>query len=313
MAGGRSGNPGKPIAARLIETHVELQSEEGRSGQIPNDRSALHDRHASSPTASANFSVDEWLLVDDVGYEPCGLLAGVAVFHIGLVGILTGNGEVVPLSSALLDAREIAMRKLQTQAKRAGAEGVVGVRLSIEMPEGKGHLARFIAIGSGIRRKRPGRSADERPGDPFLSSLSGQEFAILIKGGYVPVGLVLGVCVYHVARMQPATWLRTTFRSSEMPTYTSALYEARELAMTRLQNEARSLEADGVVGVETTERSHVWGSHVIEFFVIGTAVKVIADEHQPLRPEFVLSVHDESIQTDPGAILGSTRAEERRQ
>ena len=55
-----------------------------------------------------------------------------------------------------------------------------------------------------------------------------------------------------------------------MPTYTQALYEARELAMERMQTEAAELQAGGIVGARIIERSHGWGSHVIEFFAIGT-------------------------------------------
>jgi uncharacterized protein YbjQ (UPF0145 family) len=63
-----------------------------------------------------------------------------------------------------------------------------------------------------------------------------------------------------------------TGRNVELPNYTQALYEARELAMQRMQTEAQELEAEGVVGVTLSEKSHGWGSHVIEFFAIGTAI-----------------------------------------
>jgi uncharacterized protein YbjQ (UPF0145 family) len=302
------GGPRTPrgsLAEHLIASHVDLLGGEGHTRNPEVSRLPGRADAKGPSMTSTNFSADEWLLVGNAGYEPCGLLAGVAVFHIGLVGVLTGNKEVLPLSGALLDAREIATRKLEAQAKRSGADGVVGVRLSIEMLDSKSHLARFIAIGSGIRRKRGVTSSVEPAVVPFLSALSGQEFAILVIGGYLPVGMVMGVCVFHIARMRPASWFGTTFRSVELPGYTNALYEARELAMTRLQKEAELVDADGVVGVQVTERPHVWGSRVIEFFVIGTAIKAVSEEHGGLHPKFVLSLHDDAIVTDPGAILGS--------
>jgi len=45
-----------------------------------------------------------------------------------------------------------------------------------------------------------------------------------------------------------------------------------ELAMERMQAEALEAKAEGIVGVDLHERSHGWGSHVIEFFAIGTAI-----------------------------------------
>ena len=58
----------------------------------------------------------------------------------------------------------------------------------------------------------------------------------------------------------------------EMPNFTQALYDARELAMERMQREAAKLQAKGVVAVRLEENSHGWGSHVIEFFSVGTAI-----------------------------------------
>ena len=39
-----------------------------------------------------------------------------------------------------------------------------------------------------------------------------------------------------------------------------------------MQYEAQQVQAEGIVGVQLQERSHGWGSHVIEFFAIGTGI-----------------------------------------
>jgi uncharacterized protein YbjQ (UPF0145 family) len=75
-----------------------------------------------------------------------------------------------------------------------------------------------------------------------------------------------------------------------MTIYTEALYDARELAMARLQDMALGLGADGVIGVVVNERTGVWGSHVIEFSCIGTAVRLVAGEHQSLDPNLVVDL-----------------------
>jgi uncharacterized protein YbjQ (UPF0145 family) len=82
--------------------------------------------------------------------------------------------------------------------------------------------------------------------------------------------------------------LKQIGRNVEMPNFTQALYEARELAMERMQNEADEAQAEGIVGARIIERSHGWGSHVIEFFAIGTAVISVSDDHQIERPALVL-------------------------
>ena len=84
-----------------------------------------------------------------------------------------------------------------------------------------------------------------------------------------------------------AAW-RQIGRNQEMPTYTQALYQARELAMGRMQSEAEEVRAGGIVGARISEGSHGWGSHVIEFFAIGTGVVSTSPDHQIEKPALVL-------------------------
>ena len=51
-----------------------------------------------------------------------------------------------------------------------------------------------------------------------------------------------------------------------------------------------SLGAQGVVGVNIVEDSRDWGSHVIEFFAVGTAIIPISAEHQIQPPALTLSL-----------------------
>ena len=95
-------------------------------------------------------------------------------------------------------------------------------------------------------------------GRPFTSDLSGQDFYTLISAGYRPLGLVMGTCVYHVAHQGLGGWMKRVGRNAEMPNFTQALYDARELAMERMQAEAEALEAEGIVGVALTEGNHGW-------------------------------------------------------
>ena len=57
---------------------------------------------------------------------------------------------------------------------------------------------------------------------------------------------------------------------------TQAMYNARELAMSRMQAEAEHLGADGIVGVQLRMQAYVWGQDVLEFLATGTAVKALA-------------------------------------
>jgi len=103
---------------------------------------------------------------------------------------------------------------------------------------------------------------------------------------------VMGSCVYHVAHQTMRQSLRNTGQNVELPNFTQALYDARELAMERMQAEALEAKAEGIVGVDIHERSHGWGSHVIEFFAIGTAIIPAEDsqDHVIPAPQVVLDL-----------------------
>jgi uncharacterized protein YbjQ (UPF0145 family) len=62
--------------------------------------------------------------------------------------------------------------------------------------------------------------------------------------------------------------------------------------MERMQQEAKALGAKGIVGANIHERSHAWGSHVIEFFAVGTAVEEISANHTIDPPLLVLPLID---------------------
>ena len=102
----------------------------------------------------------------------------------------------------------------------------------------------------------------------------------------------MGSCVYHVGRRGPLQTIAQTGQNVELPNFTQALYDARELAMQRMQTEAQELEAEGIVGVTLSERSHGWGSHVIEFFALGTAIVPTGSSSSIEPPITVLDLND---------------------
>ena len=78
----------------------------------------------------------------------------------------------------------------------------------------------------------------------------------------------------------------------EVPQFTEALYDARELAMSRMQAEAEALQAEGIVGVQLLSLPHRWGGHTTEFFAIGTAVRPLRADHTIAKPQLVLPLVD---------------------
>src|SRR6201984_1335507 len=221
---------------------------------------------------TSDLSVNEFLLIKQAGFDPVGLVVGSSIYHVGIqVAGWKKSQELTVLSEAMYGARQLAMTRMEEEADQLGADGVVGVRLDIGRYEWGPNMAEFVAIGTAVKR-REGVLHRAPSGRPFQSDLSGQEFWTLLRTGRRPVGMVMGSCVYHVGRRGPLKTIAQTGRNVELPNFTQALYEARELAMQRMQTEAQELKAEGIVGVSLSERSHGWGSHVIEFFALGTAI-----------------------------------------
>jgi len=101
----------------------------------------------------------------------------------------------------------------------------------------------------------------------FTSDLSVNEFLLVRKAGFEPVGLCVGSCIYHVG-IQYGNWKQ----SQEMEKLSQAMYHARELAMSRMREEARLMNADGIVGVRLEIKHCEWDADQLEFVAIGTGI-----------------------------------------
>jgi uncharacterized protein YbjQ (UPF0145 family) len=237
---------------------------------------------------TSDLSINEYALLHGAGFDPVDLVMGVSVYHVGFqTAGLRQQQELGVLTEAMYRARWNAMSRMQAEADSLGADGVVGVRLEWRRHGEAGEHVEFVAVGTAVRfAAQPG--AYRRPnGQAFSSHLSGQDLVTLFATGHAPVAFVLGNCVYHVAAQGFMQTLKQMGRNVEMPQWTQGNYEARELAMSRMQAEAERDGADGVVGVRFTVHNYVWGLHTLEFYADGTAIRRIR-EAPPIQPTFML-------------------------
>jgi uncharacterized protein YbjQ (UPF0145 family) len=250
---------------------------------------------------TSDLSVNEFLLVKEVGFQPLGLVMGSSIFSVGYHPIRPGvSEELTTLTQALYHARELAMVRMEEEADELGADGIVAVRLTLTIHTWGQNVIEFLAIGTAVKNIEGKGTWKAENGKPFQSDLSGQDFWTLLHAGYRPVGMVMGNCVYYVApQMVQSGWgmqgwnqqAQQFNQNMELVGPTQAFYDARELAMERMQAEAEALGAEGIVGVTVDESNHTWGVNVLEFSSIGTAVKPISADHQIAKPQLVLSVN----------------------
>ncbi len=242
---------------------------------------------------SSDLSVNEYVLLHQAGFEPLGLVMGTSMYQIGYQRAgWNDNTEMDVLTQAMYTARELAMTRMEEEADILGADGIVGVKLEVIRHAWGASMAEFMAIGTAVKSTQPG---DWRApgGRPFTSDLSSQDFWTLIRSGHRPVAMVMGTCVYHVAHRGIGQWFKQIMRNAEMTNFTQALYEARELALERMQEEALNAQANGIVGVTIEERTYGWDAHVIEYFALGTGITTSQGEAKGIpEPTFTISLND---------------------
>jgi uncharacterized protein YbjQ (UPF0145 family) len=249
---------------------------------------------------TSDLSVSEYVLLGEAGFEPLGFVVGSSIYHIGLqVGRWSQNQELQVLTQAMYNARELAMARMRAEADHLGADGIVGVQLRMQFYVWGQDVLEFIATGTAVRALGSTGAGTEGAhrapdGRAFTSDLSAQDFFRLLAAGAVPVAFVLGTCVYHIAHQSMMQTLRQAGQNQEMLVFTQGIYEARELALVRMQTEAAQAGSSGIVGVNVAVNNHVWGEHATEFLATGTAIRRLAEEHQlpatSPKPTFTLGL-----------------------
>jgi uncharacterized protein YbjQ (UPF0145 family) len=244
---------------------------------------------------TSDLSVSEYVLLGEAGFEPLGFVVGSSIYHVGIqVGRWSQNQELQVLTQAMYNARELAMARMQAEADHLNADGIVGVNLKMQMYAWGQGVMEFVATGTAVRALA-GTGVHKAPdGRAFTSDLSAQDFFRLLAGGAVPVAFVLGTCVYHIAHQSVMQTLRQAGQNQEMVQFTQGVYEARELALARMQAEATQSGSSGIVGVSVSVSNHVWGAHATEFLATGTAMRRLSAEHRlpdtSPRPTFTLGL-----------------------
>src|SRR5262250_292895 len=101
---------------------------------------------------TSDLSVNEFLLVREAGFRPLGLVLGSSIYHVGIqIGRWGKNQELDVLSQAMYHARELAMTRMEAEADLLGADGIVAVRLNVELKEWGSDIAEFIAVGTAVK------------------------------------------------------------------------------------------------------------------------------------------------------------------
>jgi uncharacterized protein YbjQ (UPF0145 family) len=275
------------------------------------DRPPPPDRLPEAPYVTT-LSVNEFVLLWQAGFRPLGLVLGCSVYRVTDPGrrpaephderVEDGARELVAATQALYSARQRAMTRLEEEADRIGADGVIGLRVTREDGVDGDELAHFTAFGTAIRADAPAPSGSWRNARdvPFTSTLTGQDFWTLLRAGHAPVGVVLGASSYPAVERARRPWpVRLASgdpeqdADEELAEHTQLVYTARARALDRLREEAAELVADGVVDLRVSGLTDPLRPGRVEVLAIGTAVRRLRAGRPPWpEPTPVLPLSD---------------------
>ncbi len=270
--------------------------------------------HANSPgmrgfSTSANGQALYCQL--DCGFEPRKFVFGNVAYSVGVGGGIVGmfrslkRGEVTEFTEIFQETRQLALKRISDQATRAGANAVLGIETSILPFMG---MQEMVMLGTASHHPK----LEGLPGGPITSDMTNEEMWNIVKLGYVPLHLVMGVSVYSLGIVGG---IASAFRSlvrGEITALTELIYEAREKAIERIHQQAAQMGADSVVGTKTYV--YQMGGGLLEFLAIGTAIKKMdgfAPQTPDLPPQAVIVDRETFINTADGEaseLNGGARA-----
>jgi len=220
---------------------------------------------------TSDLTIEEFAAIRSVGFSPVGQVMGSAVYNVGWAysgcgyyGYYGyGMAPVVPVPATqqlLNQARHRAVNRMRQECQALDGDGVVGVRLAVQRFHDIG--LEFFAIGTAVRAD--GR---KRPKKPFTSDLSGQDFAKLLRAGWVPVALVQGVgaMVRHKDRLQLA-WGSSWF-NQELVGSTKLVQAGGNTVVLRdtVLQVFESRCASGSEGEDQHTNAYLWGTAIVPY------------------------------------------------
>jgi uncharacterized protein YbjQ (UPF0145 family) len=246
---------------------------------------------------TSDLSIDEALLLHGAGWEPVDLVCGVSVVSVPIGVWNWGQGEITVASDAHNAAVRGASEQLQNECLKVRGHGVVGVRVEVEV---RTHHIDVELIGTAVRPV----DGNDHPSSPFVSDLSARDFTLLKGAGWMPVGLAFGASFAYAPRRSAGNVMKQKTQNIELTNFTEAMYSARESAMERMQRSALDVGGQGVVQVKVTEGPMHFARHAVGFTAWGTAVRLVAETHQFVRPDVILPLNDAVVTFEAQSLRG---------
>lgn len=193
----------------------------------------------------------------DCGVTPIGQVVGISMGEALFGWVQTTHGaqgrqrlgaprwrELTGPVHVWSTVRRRALGRLSAQAKLLDADAVVEIKARRD--ESRSESLGMVFTGTAVRVERWRRSADD---EPVLTLATAPELWAMLRAGVEPVG-VAGAFAGVETTASLSTRIGNVPPNVELDDLTTAIYEARRLALGRLVRDAEGLQADGLLNVD---------------------------------------------------------------
>lgn len=218
-------------------------------------------------TKYSGLSGNEMYCVDLLGFVPGNLIVGNSVFSMGLLGGIgsglrtIAGGEIKQVTNMILQGRQLSLERFEKELAENEGDGASGLTSELIFHQGN---IEFLSVGSTIHSK------NKKNTKAFTTSADGQELFCQIDTGYTPISFVFGNVAYSIGIGRGFTGFFKQMVKGEVHQYSDIFTTTRNLALERIITEAKSKNANSVVGVRTSILP-IGFSGVQEMVMIGTA------------------------------------------
>ncbi len=214
----------------------------------------------------SGLSGNEMYCIAMLGYSPGNIIIGNSVFAMGFVRGLGSNirtmvgGEVSQITNMINEGRKLSLQRFNDEITQGNCSGASGVTSELIMHPGN---IEFLTVGSGMHR-------NDNAGGSFTTSADGQELFCQWDAGYQPINFVFGNVAYSIGVGKGLMGGLRQLAKGEVKQYSDIFNKTRGLALDRIIDEARAVNANSVVGIRTTILP-VTTSEIHEMAMVGTA------------------------------------------
>lgn len=202
------------------------------------------------------------------GLEAGDLVLGNSVYSMGFLGSLGAGmqnlfgGEVTQVTQIIHDGRKQSYDRMVHEAQTHGGVGITGV--TSELRHFHGNIE-FLSVASCLHRRDLQGQAERVE---FSTAGDGQELYCQLDSGYRPLKFAFGNVAYSIGVGGGILGGLKALGRGEIREYSNVFNATRHLALQRLVDDARSVGANSVVGIETVIKPFQ-GIH--EMMMTGTA------------------------------------------